>query len=271
MELDFVINEIIKLSKMVLTRAEIYRVEKSNPYSFNNHIAFETAFGWSEIDCKDCDRNIIYGEDNPYLKKYSKNYYDKEIRCYACDQSRYIDILDALIDDDDWFVEGFNSIMDTRNQLTADVMLFYDKPTYHLQKYQWMNTTMYFQNYRSLTDCFYNFLSAYVGYSLGDFLSQAERNWKRIKKCAVCGVYFVSEKADKRLIKCSLCRNKKAMSREEYNSYHREYRERKRKRKENIIRGKELRRLMNAGYSQEDALEMYKADIQRIWDDNKTS
>lgn len=59
------------------------------------------------------------------------------------------------------------------------------------------------------------------------------------------------------------------MSREEYNSYHREYRERRRKRKESIINGKEIRRLMNTGCSYEDAMEIFKADIQRIWDDNK--
>jgi hypothetical protein len=97
-------------------------------------------------------------------------------------------------------------------------------------------------------------------YCLLQFLIADKCNRKRIRKCEGCKKFFIASKLDSRIKKCSGCSRKSTLSKEEQRLYHQKRRAKIREEKKRQETEERIKRIMKAGYTREEAVEIIKAD-----------
>lgn len=97
--------------------------------------------------------------------------------------------------------------------------------------------------------------------NLVGYLSDSRTDIRKLKKCHNCGKFFETNKIDERIKYCEVCSPKSKWSKEKSAKYMREtYRPRKKQEKLAKEREARINRIMQAGWSREEAEEIIEAD-----------
>ena len=91
-------------------------------------------------------------------------------------------------------------------------------------------------------------------------LLKNESNRERIRKCTRCQRFFFASRLDNRIQKCKQCSSKSTLSKDQRKLYQQEYRAKKKKDREDQKREQRIRKIIDAGFTREDAIEMIEAD-----------
>jgi len=99
-----------------------------------------------------------------------------------------------------------------------------------------------------------------ISYAFFEFFRH-NRNFKRIRLCQKCGLFFMTQKIDRRIKYCPICSRKSKMTTEERRRYQRDYRKKRRHEKAAIERETKIENLMKrTGYSRAEVIEIIEAD-----------
>jgi len=266
--------------KMIIPSYAQYR--RAIPSSFQNQTetwkrtVYATAYDFNRaVSPHHCGRDnckSLFSEFKKGLLKKEMFLGHDRLRCYECDQLTFIDILQKITDGKDFTqLPSFYNLIQAQNALLNIVsQLDYDvdescRPYKSTLKKSYsillnLPLDLVFYRYKALRAL----LLALSTYSLTEYLLNDDR--RKIKKCNMCGKFYIAKiiRADQKY--CSTCSPKNKMTRAERTKYMREtYRPTIRRKKAVQIkkqRDKEVQKHIKAGIAktEAEALEIIEFD-----------
>jgi len=226
---------------------------------------------------------IGHCENPANMKRFLKDHVLKsnvKLKCYECRQLQFISLLSALVngeyeqliklnpkipqDLDDGGNKKWLDFLKSNRSLRSINALFLSSLIN--SAYSFVNSAIKSDEKGKLfIEHSFNFngmpIFSMLGYSLSQFIMN--KDIKKLKRCQICGKFFISSKVDKRVKYCTLCSPKSKMSKEERNKYQREYNKRKRTEKLETEREARIENLIKrSGCSREEAIGYIEADSQ---------
>ena len=262
----------------------------SSPDYINHKVAFNASFGYDDFYC--IDRYHDDGIEQPegwYVSRCASHApnmkhlvdfklyegYDR-IKCYACEQLFFIEILKQIINGVEYDeIPEFSPFLETTLKWTTQKVVFTKnqaktKPFKKgiSKQFKWINPLNdVFTEWKKGPDeehpykhVFNEFLRTFIAYSLENFLTTNDR--RKIKKCHRCDKFFTQNKLYTNQKYCSICSSISKMSKERRKEYQRKYRQKKKQ--EKLAKEREIRieKLINKlDCTREEAKEIIKDDL----------
>ena len=252
----------------------IHNKKPSTPFKYRR-IDFEIAY------------DGIYRSENGYCEKCFENLTrthwlgfdlfkgNNPLRCFECDQLFFKKILTCIVEGKEYAEIGPNecpaaglpnALLNTYNEFAKSVSIVPDsikspfKQTmkegtfyncYSLHQYEEASNGGFVKGLFTRV-----FFYSFAMYSLVEFLLNNDR--RKLKLCDECKKFFIAKKVDTRIKFCPECSPKSKMNREERRNYMRQRRAEKKKLKIEQQRKAQIKRFLEAGYSEKEAQEIWE-------------
>lgn len=205
-------------------------IEEYSPYFDIAEVAFRATYG-NSIESAKCETTCP-----EHLYKLRKKLFGsssfrglRRLKCYECDQRHLTHILSEIIDGKEYEkIEGFIDLLQLSNGHTVlsreIAVLSSNKDKHHHTSYLCDESYPSFQLQPKLErDGFNQFRQGIIDivmYSLTEFLINDERG--KLKKCSLCGQFYIANRLRKNQKYCSSCSRKNKMTKEQRAKYMRE-------------------------------------------------
>ena len=182
--------------------------EKEDPEKFKDpffrkpfDVAAEAIYGYRDEYCKNkCFWRSLRRQ------KIGESFFEgsDRINCLECDQLFFIKMLSEIIEGKEYSeIEGFEDFLAAGCGLIKHRWnITSDSHGEKLEDIEYLKQKSFFSGgrYGNFKFAFQDYLNKYISYSIGEYLLKKDGNRKRIKKCMICGVFFIA--TDSKREKC---------------------------------------------------------------------